>query len=167
MRMARSNTLMQRYQSADSVEERAAVTRSILRQAVADESLLPDILIILNEENNSVIRLSIIRFLRSARPLSAIRALTKEMFDPDPLIRAQAAEAVAEYDDAVLLAPSLAALLDAVPDPATRAPAERAILRVTGRSSDKISISEKRRIKLGEHAQKIWPEHFTIREGSR
>ena len=90
----------------------------------------------------------------------ALHAITKEMFDPDPVVRAHAALGVAAYEDARLLAPSLGALLDALPDPATRAPADRAIRVVTGRPPEKITSSERERIRLGEHPATIWPEHF-------
>jgi HEAT repeat protein len=154
--------LLERYHSASWDDEaRLEVANVLLERVANDVTVVEDLLHILNEDGNSAVRLVIVRYLASVRPASALRALTKEMFDPDPFIRSQAAIGVADYNDARVLAPSLAALFDALPDPATHAPADRAIRTVTGRAPEKISISERERVKLGEHPETIWPEYFS------
>jgi hypothetical protein len=152
--------LLEEYRSEVCDDARRLLARALIGRARSDATALETLLYVLNEEGNSAVRRMIVRFLQATRPISAIRALAKEMFDPDPTTRAHAALGLADYNDAHLLAPSLAALLDALPDPATRSPAERAIRTVTGKSPDKITISERERVKLGEQAQTIWPDHF-------
>jgi uncharacterized iron-regulated protein len=153
--------LLEQYRSASLDDEaRLQMVNRLIDRAPTDRRALDTLLYVLNEDGNSEVRLAIVKFLEAERPLSAIRALTKEMFDPDPIIRAHAAIGLADYNDARRLARSLAALFDALPDPATRAPAGRAIRTVTGRSPEKITISERERVRLGEHPETIWVEHY-------
>lgn len=154
---ANSEQLLTTYLTTVSADERAFVTYELLRLIRSDNSALTPLLMILNDENDSTVRLRVVKYLASSRPVAAVHALTKSMFDPDPLIRAQAAIGVAGYDDAKILATSLPALFDALPDPMTRTAAERAIRVVTGRSADRITISERERIKQGERPETIWP----------
>jgi hypothetical protein len=159
--MTPTEKLLERYRFASLDDDARLEVASLLRERVpTDATALDALLYVLNADGNSAVRLATVRYLAATRPLSAIRALTKEMFDPDPIVRGHAALGVADYDDARLLAPSLAALFDALPDPATRAPADRAIRTITGRAPEKITVSERERIKLGEHPQTIWPDHF-------
>jgi hypothetical protein len=158
--MTPSEKLLKEYQSTPSDEHRESITNELLRRASDDEAAVGALLYILNDANSSSLRMKIVQFLKVTRPISAVHALTKEMFDPDPVIRAHAAIGIADYEDARVLAGSLAALFDALPDPATRTPAQRAILAITGRASGKITVSERERIRRGEHPQTIWPDHF-------
>src|SRR5712664_4546972 len=115
--MKSTERLLEEYRFIYSDDARREAVNRLLQRAPTDGAALDLLLYVLNEENNSTIRLAIVQYLQSARPLVAIRALTKQMFDPDPLVRAHAALGVADYNDARLLAPSLVALLDALPDP--------------------------------------------------
>jgi hypothetical protein len=152
---------LEQYRSLLSADEtRLEMVNNLISRAATDRSALDTLLYVLNEDGDSAIRLAIVKFLQMERPLSAIGALAKEMFDPDPKIRAQAAIGLADYNDARILAHSLPALFDALTDPATRAPADRAIRVVTGRQPEKITISERERVKLGEHPETIWVDHY-------
>lgn len=159
--MTRAAFLLETYYGTIWDEEKTTSAGKLVALAASGDSDAMDALLyLLNDENDSTIRLQIVKVLRAARSVSAIGGLTKAMFDADGLVRAQAAAAIAEYDNAHLLAPSLSALLDALPDPTTRGPADRAIRTVTGRAPEKISVSERERVKLGEHPESIWPDYF-------
>jgi hypothetical protein len=153
--------LLEQYRSAISDDEaRLTMVNGLIDRAPSDRWALDTLFYVLNEDGSSAVRLAIVRFLQVERPLSAVGALTKEMFDPDPTIRALAANGLADYNDARTLAHSLPALFDALPDRATRAPADRAIRTVTGRAPDKITVSERERVRQGEHPETIWVEHY-------
>jgi HEAT repeat protein len=158
--MASVEKLLAEYRSEYSDEAKLVMVNAMIQRATSDQRTLDTLLYVLNEESYTPVRLAIVQFLQAARPLSAIRALTKEMFDPDPIVRAHAALGLADYNDAHLLAQSLPALLDALADPATRAPADQATRVVTGRPPEKITISERMRVKLGEDPKLIWGDHF-------
>jgi HEAT repeat protein len=160
MTMPSATALLTRYREADLDEERAAITHELLERAPSEPAAVEGLLQVLNAEKDGGVRLQIVQYLHTVRPPSAIRSLTKAIADPDPLVRAHAAEAIADYDDAWLLARSLGTLFDALPDPATRGAAGRAIKTVTGRAPDKIGVSERERVRLGEHPETIWPEHY-------
>src|SRR5215218_6661926 len=91
------------YRAMFDDESRLEGVQHLIERAPSDPKALETLLYILNEESSSSVRLAIVQFLRSARPLAALHALTKEMFDPDPRIRSQAALGVADYDDARVL----------------------------------------------------------------
>lgn len=158
--MTSTSDLLTQYRESELDEVRAAITHELLRRAPTERPAVEALLDVLNAEKDATVRLQIVQYLHTVRPPSAIRSLTKGIVDPDPLVRANAAEALADYEDAQLLARSLATLLDALPDPATRSAATRAIRTVTGRPPEKISVSERERVKIGEHPQTIWPDHF-------
>ena len=155
-----TTALLTRYRDSDLDEERAAIVQELLERAPAEPAAMEGLLEVLNAEKDAGVRLQIVQYLHRVRPPTAIRSLTKGIVDPDPLVRAHAAEAIADFDDARLLARSLGTLFDALPDPATRDAAARAIKTVTGRTPDRIGLSERERVRLGEHPQTIWPEHF-------
>jgi HEAT repeat protein len=152
--------LLLAYHETMYTEERVQLAHQLLERAPTDPSAVDALLFVLNDLGDSKVRLEIVDYLASTRPPSAVRGLTKSTFDPDPLVRARAALGVAAYDDAHVLAPSLSALLDAVSDPVTREPAERAIRIVTGRGPDKITVSERERLRVGDSPQSIWVDHF-------
>lgn len=159
--MTSTERLLSIYHNSDVDESRRAhVTMELMKRARTDEHALMAILTILNSENDSSLRLAIIEFLDEVLHPLTIRALTKQMFDPDPLIRGRAALALAKFKNHHLLSPSLDALLNAVTDPATRSPAEQAIRFIAGRSPEKITSSERERIRLGESAESLWPEYY-------
>ena len=158
--MTPTEELLRAYRTLPFPKERFEAAKLLLERADVDSSAFDALRYILNEESDSDIRLAIIRFLESRHPPSAIRMLVKSMFDPDAVVRGHAAVAVSGYEDPRLLSWSLSELLDALPDPVTRVPAERAIRAITGRSSDKISRSERERIRRGEHPETIWPEYY-------
>jgi HEAT repeat protein len=160
MTLPSTTALLTRYRESDLDEERAAIAQELLERAPSEHAAMEGVLEVLNTEKDAGVRLQIVQYLHKMRSPSAIRALTKGMVDPDPLVRAHSAEAIADFDDARLLARSLGTLFDALPDPATRGAAVRAIKTVTGRTPDKISVSERERVRLGEHPQTIWPGHF-------
>ena len=114
-------------------ERRVEAARRLVSQSPKDSAADEALLYILNEENDEAVAWTIVTHFADTRPLIALRALTKAMFDSDPLIRARAAVGVAAYEDSHLLGVHLAALLDAIPDPVTRSPMEATVRRVTGR----------------------------------
>lgn len=158
--MGMTEQLLADYWDMTSPSDRLETIQRWIARCHVNGNTLEALLYVLDDENSTPIRLAIVAFLHDAKPLEAIPRLTKAMFDADPRIRAQAANTVAEYDDARLLAAALPALFDAIPDPATRSAAERAIRCVTGRPADRISTSERERVRLGEHPQSLWPDHF-------
>ena len=158
--MNSADRLLEEYKTAELPEERERVTNQLLERCESDPDALKALLHVLNSEGDPDIRLAIVRFLESRRPPAAVRALVKAMFDPDAVVRGHAAVAVAGYNDPRILSWSLSELLDAVPDPVTRVPAERAIAAVSGRPSSKISRSERERIRRGEHPESVWPDYY-------
>jgi hypothetical protein len=158
--MPATNDILQRYLKSSLQDERALLARYLLRLAPNDDAAMSALLVIVNDENDSDVRLDIVRFLAAKRPLSAVHALAKEMFDPDPRVRAQAAIGIAGYDDARVLAGSVASILNALEDGSTRSYAATAIYTVSGRTPDKITHSERDRIRRGESAEMVWPDHY-------
>lgn len=148
---------LQNYRSIPD-DDRLDAAKRLIKAAPTDGATMEVLLYVLNEERDSVVRLAIVEFLEAARRPVALRALTKAMFDPDPKVRAHGALGVANYTDVELLVASLPALFDALPDPATRAPADRAIRLLTGRAPERVTVSERERIRLGEHPRTIWPQ---------
>jgi hypothetical protein len=152
------------YHETIYTEARAEIARTLLERAPDDATAVEMLLVVLNDLDDPELRLAIVEQLGATRPAFAVRALTKAMFDPAPLVRARAALAVAAYDDRDLLAPWLSVVLDAVPDPATREPAERVVRLVTGKGPEKITVSERERLRAGDPPRSIWREHFAASE---
>ena len=158
--MPATDEILQRYLKSSLQDERAVLARYLLRLARDDDAVIPALLVVVNDENDSTVRLEIVRFLATTRPLSAVHILAKEMFDPDPRVRAQAAIGIAGYDDARVLVASVASILNALEDGSTRSYAATAIHTVSGRTPDKVTHSERDRIRRGESAEMVWPDHY-------
>jgi hypothetical protein len=142
-------------------KERIAPAWQLLALATGGDSASSTALAyVLNDERDAITRMVIVEHLQSTKARWGLPALTKAMFDLDESVRARAAIAVAEYNDASTLAYSFSALLDAEADPATRESATQAIRTVTGSGPEKIDISQRKRVQLSEHARTIWPKHY-------
>jgi HEAT repeat protein len=153
--------LLEEYYGTIWEKDRIASAWQLLALAKrGDETASTALAYVLNDERDKITRLAIVEHLQATKAKWALAALTKAMFDGDGSVRALAAVAVAEYNDASTLAYSLAALLDAVADPVTREPATRAIRMVTGTAPEKIDTSQRKRVQLGEHPRTIWPKHY-------
>ena len=161
MRTPTSDFLLETYFMTVWDEERTQAAHTLLARARAGDAMaqrtLPSIL---NSERDSALRMQIVECLHATGAPSAIPALAKALFDADPLVRARAAVALGEMGSPRRLSPFLLALIDAVPDPATRTPAEKMVRAVTGRAVEKITLSERERLRAGDHAEALWAEHF-------
>lgn len=155
--------LLEGYQQTIWDTERPEIAHQMLELARSgrDPTAAAALLYVLNSEGDADIRLAIVDYLHSTHSPRVVGGLAKALFDGAPKVRARAAEALAEYKDASDIEGALSALLDAVSDPATRSPTEVAIRTITGRSPEKITVSERERVRLGERASSIWPEHFS------
>jgi HEAT repeat protein len=155
---------LETYRGILDDEVRLRATLQLIRRADTDHSAASTLFYILNDENISAIRLAIVAHFAEHPSPRALPALAKAMFDPDPTIRARAAVGIGSFNSKKELAPFLSSLLDAINDPATRTPAEVAVKLVTGKSADKVTTSERERVKLGESAESVWPHNFLPEE---
>ena len=161
MKSPTADFLLETYFMTVWDEERTQAAHALLNRARAGDAMaqrtLPSIL---NSERDSTLRMEIVECLHATGAPSAVPSLAKVLFDADPLVRARAAVALEEIASARQLSHVLLALIDAVPDPATRTPAEKMIRAVTGRAAEKITVSERERLRAGDHAETLWAEHF-------
>lgn len=143
-------------------DRRTRMVRSFLEHASLrdDKEAIEILLYVLNEESSTEIRQMIVEYLAASRPSGALYLLVKTLFDPEPKIRSRAAEGLVGYGDRDLVSDYLVQFLDASTDPATRSPMEVVVRLITGVSLEKITGSQRERLRIGDHPRTIWREYY-------
>ena len=159
---AKLEAFLKNYRDEILVEHRAQMAGALLARArrASTSPVVGTLLYLLNDENDTPIRTAIVEYLAETRPPSALPALVKALFDPSSAVRARAAAGVAGYRVRELLGDHLWALIEASRDPIVESPLRDVVAIAAGKPLAKISLSERERLRIGDHARHVFADYY-------